>query len=190
MIIVYVFEGQTVILDRLSPCALSLIEFICTGRSVTKTASKRPVKPAAPNRVEDANQDIHKFPSLASLVYIDKPLTTSTPKPVTTNKKTTTPAPPPSPPRTSPIPAVRRTTTAKPKTTPKKAKKMVNDFACPQPEKIPFQWFPLPCDSHKQCTSSMGKNYRCCVINSNSYKSCTKGIMKQVPEQKHTRRWN
>lgn len=137
------------------------------------------------------NDEIHRFPSLASLVYIDQPAptTTTTPKPTTTRRTITTSKTTRRITKTTPRPT-KKITTYKPRTSEKITKKVVSDFTCPQPEKVPFQWFPLPCDSHKQCKRSMGKNYRCCEINSNSFKTCTKGILKAVPEQKHSREWH
>lgn len=119
---------------------------------------------------------------MAGLVSLDLP----TYAPLTTTTTTTRVKP-----TTAPTP--KRTTTRKPPRTTQTSKRnnlkkdMEVGLACPKIEKIPFQWFPLPCDSHKQC-KSMGKNYRCCEINS-VYKSCTKGVLKPVPEQKHLRKY-
>lgn len=165
-----------------------MLPISCAGPS--RTTSRRPVKKSAPmklNPSEEANQQIQRFPSLASLVYIqDLPVV----YPTKTTTTTTTRRPPPSPTaslKRAPTTPRKPTSTQKPRTT-KRVKNLVSDYTCPKPEMVPFRWFPLPCDSHKQCTKSMGKNYRCCEINSNSFKTCTKGIVKQIPEQKHTRR--
>lgn len=169
-----------------------MLPISCAGPS--RTTSRRPAKKSAPmklNPSEEANQQIQRFPSLASLVYIqDLPVVYPT-KTTTTTTTTTSRRPPPSPTaslkRAPTTPYRKSTSTQKPRTT-KRVKNLVSDYSCPKPEMVPFRWFPLPCDSHKQCTKSMGKNYRCCEINSNSFKTCTKGIVKQIPEQKHTRR--
>lgn len=146
-----------------------------TERRTTTTT----IAPRKQNRSKETNKFVKQFPSLAGLVSIDLP--THQP-PVTTSTTTVQPR------RTK-----TTTTTKKPRKSAKKNPKEKNltiELSCPPIEKIPFQWFPLPCDSHKQCTRSMGKNYRCCEINSNSYKSCTKGVLKPVPEQKHSREWD
>ena len=145
-------------------------------------------KRTQPQVVKEETQEYEKFPSLAGLVYIDLP--TSSPPTTTTSTTTSRPTKRKTVAPVTSAKRVTQTTTQRPRTTtnaPKNTKKMVADFTCPKPEKIPFQWFPLPCDSHKQCTRQMGKNYRCCEINSNSFKACTKGIVKMVPEQKHAR---
>lgn len=168
---------------------LNVLPISCAGPS--RTTSRRPAKKSAPmklNPSEEANQQIQRFPSLASLVYIqDLPVVYPT-KTTTTTTTTTSRRPPTASLKRAPTTPYRKSTsTQKPRTT-KRVKNLVSDYSCPKPEMVPFRWFPLPCDSHKQCTKSMGKNYRCCEINSNSFKTCTKGIVKQIPEQKHTRR--
>lgn len=167
---------------------LIFIAWHATGTGL-RTTPRRQVKKAAPTKIspaEEANQQIQRFPSLASLVYIDQPV--PSPTKMTTTTTTTTRRSPTSTKRTPTTKYHKPTTTQKtPIRTTKRVKNMVSDYTCPKPEMVPFRWFPLPCDSHKQCTKSMGKNYRCCEINSNSFKTCTKGIVKQIPEQKHTR---
>lgn len=151
--------------------------FIANNSNILGTAAAQPVKKGVkvvrqpstikPRIVAGKGVFSQTRPSLDSLVNIDLPIFSTTTTTTTTKKpRTSKPRPP------KKAPAARAIT--------------ASELTCPKPEQIPFQWFPLPCDNHKQC-KSMGKNYRCCELNSNSYKTCTKGMYRPIPEQKHSR---